>query len=121
MQLRQRFEVGEVAGREIVEPSGLPHGRPTPGSGLLPSHCADLRVATASRSRGWLRRLVVLLAWLLGVVAAPGRASMIARLPTLTHADQIRELSIEDAERGYPVRIRGGGGETSCDRVIWRT
>ena len=29
------------------------------------------------------------------------------KLPLLTHADQIRRLSAEEASRGYPVRIRG--------------
>ncbi|MGA2984086.1 MAG: PAS domain S-box protein [Terriglobia bacterium] len=28
------------------------------------------------------------------------------RLPTLTHIDQIRSLTLEEAKRGYPVRIR---------------
>ena len=50
---------------------------------------------------------MVLLVWLRSVVAAPGQKSTIANLPTLTHIEQIREMSIEEAGRGYPVRIRG--------------
>jgi PAS domain S-box-containing protein len=49
---------------------------------------------------------MVLLAWLLSVVAAQGQNSTIARLPTLTHVEQIRRMSVEEAGRGYPVRIR---------------
>jgi PAS domain S-box-containing protein len=50
---------------------------------------------------------MVLLAWLLSVVAAQGQKSTKANLPTLTHVEQIREMTIEEAGRGYPVRIRG--------------
>jgi PAS domain S-box-containing protein len=50
---------------------------------------------------------MVLLAWLLSVVAAQGQESTKANLPTLTHVEQIREMTIEEAGRGYPVRIRG--------------
>jgi len=64
-----------------------------------------LKVAVTSRSRGWLPML--LLAWHLSVVAAQGQKSATTNLPTLTHAEQIREMSMEEAGRGYPVRIRG--------------
>jgi PAS domain S-box-containing protein len=50
---------------------------------------------------------MVLLAWLLSVVVAQGQKSTIANLPTLTHVEQIRRMSIEEAGRGYPVRLRG--------------
>jgi PAS domain S-box-containing protein len=50
---------------------------------------------------------MVLLAWLLSVVAAQGQESKTANLPTLTHVEQIRRMSIEEAGRGYPVRLRG--------------
>jgi len=33
--------------------------------------------------------------------------STTASLPLLTHADQVRHLSAEEAALGYPVRIRG--------------
>jgi len=50
---------------------------------------------------------MLLLAWLLSVVAAQGQKSTKANLPTLTRVEQIREMTIEEAGRGYPVRIRG--------------
>jgi hypothetical protein len=50
---------------------------------------------------------MVLLAWLLSVVAAQGQKSTTTNLPTLTQLEQIRRMSIEEAGRGYPVRIRG--------------
>src|SRR5436305_14873479 len=54
------------------------------------------------------------LAWLLPLVPCP----MLARgqerlaparesLPLLTRAEQVRQLSADQAERGYPVRLRG--------------
>jgi PAS domain S-box-containing protein len=55
---------------------------------------------------GWLCPTMVLLAWLLSVVAAQGQKSTTALLPTLTHVEQIRRMSIEEAGRGYPVRLR---------------
>jgi PAS domain S-box-containing protein len=54
----------------------------------------------------WLRPRMVLLAWLLGVVVAQGQKSPIAHLPTLTQVEQIRRMNIEEAGRGYPVRLR---------------
>jgi PAS domain S-box-containing protein len=50
---------------------------------------------------------MVLLAWLLSVVAAQSQKPTTANLPTLTHVEQIRGMTIEEAGRGYPVRIRG--------------
>jgi len=49
---------------------------------------------------------MVLLAWFLSVVVAQGQKSTVANLPTLTHVEQIRRMSIEEAGRGYPVRLR---------------
>jgi PAS domain S-box-containing protein len=49
---------------------------------------------------------MVLLVWLLSAVAAQGQKPIIAKLPTLTHVEQIRRMSIEEAGRGYPVRLR---------------
>jgi PAS domain S-box-containing protein len=48
----------------------------------------------------------VLLAWFLSVVAAQGQESTKANVPTLTHVEQIRRMTIEEAGRGYPVRLR---------------
>jgi PAS domain S-box-containing protein len=50
---------------------------------------------------------MLLLAWMLSVNYAYGQASTMASLPTLTRIGQIRELTTEEAARGYPVRIRG--------------
>ena len=59
---------------------------------------------------GWAWRLLpplVILAASLGrVVAAEGQKPAAAKLPTLTHVDQIRRLGPEEAARGYPVHIR---------------
>jgi PAS domain S-box-containing protein len=49
---------------------------------------------------------MVLLVGLLSVVAAQGQKPTIASLPTLTRVEQIRRMSIEEARRGYPVRLR---------------
>jgi PAS domain S-box-containing protein len=38
--------------------------------------------------------------------AAGGESSAVGRLPTLTHIAQIRDLTLEEATRSYPVRIR---------------
>jgi signal transduction histidine kinase len=48
--------------------------------------------------------MLLLMLWL-GVSAAAQTAS--SPLPTLTHVDQVRRLSPEQARLGYPVRIRG--------------
>jgi hypothetical protein len=50
------------------------------------------------------RPMLLLMLWL-GVSAAAQTAS--SPLPTLTHVDQVRRLSPEQARLGYPVRIRG--------------
>lgn len=44
-------------------------------------------------------------AWLLCTGAALGQPS--GGLPTLTRVEQIRKLSVEQANQGYPVRLRG--------------
>jgi PAS domain S-box-containing protein len=54
-----------------------------------------------------LHSSLLLLAWMLSVNYAYGQASTMASLPTLTRIGQIRELTTEEAGRGYPVRIRG--------------
>ena len=60
--------------------------------------CAELRVAAIS--------LLVLLAWPSRAVAASGIKPTASKLPTLTHIEQIRNLTIEEAEEGQPVRLR---------------
>ena len=47
-----------------------------------------------------------LLLLLFGVIYASAQSTT-ASLPVLTHADQVRHLSAEEAALGYPVRIRG--------------
>ena len=98
LPLPGRIEVHrQLSGREIEKPTDP-----------LPRHPAFWSSAHGCpRSTGWLRPLMVLLAWLLSVVAAQGQESTKANLPTLTHVEQIREMTIEEAGRGYPVRIRG--------------
>lgn len=51
-----------------------------------------------------LLRLLLLLVF---GAALAGAQSTIASLPLLTHADQVRHLSADEAALGYPVRIRG--------------
>ncbi len=51
----------------------------------------------------WFQGLLVVLALGLACWAQPAARP----LPLLTHADQIRQLSPEEAARGYPVQIRG--------------
>jgi len=79
------------------------------------------KVAVTSRSRGWAPLPILLLARLLSVIVANAQNRMLANLPTLTHAEQITEMSMEEAGRGYPVRIRGvfaGLYDPSSVRVI---
>ena len=96
--LWQRFDTHrQLSEREIEEPTDPPPGHSSSSS----------RAHGYPSSTGWLRPLVVLLAWLLSVVAAPGQKSTEANLPTLTHVEQIRRMTIEEARRRYPVRIRG--------------
>lgn len=55
-------------------------------------------------------RLVAVSALVAGVFSAGVRAQVLSAakpLPTLTHADQIRSLSPEQASLGYPVLVRG--------------
>src|SRR5258707_9328111 len=52
-----------------------------------------------------LGRLLLLL--LVASSAACQQSSPTAKLPLLTTAKQILDLTPEEAERGYPVRIRG--------------
>lgn len=56
---------------------------------------------------GRVRLFAMLLIWLLGVAVASGQAPGAASLPTITRIDQIRRMTPEEAQRGYPTRIRG--------------
>ena len=60
-----------------------------------PNHAMRLAVAS------------LLLSGLFGVSAWPQDRPSSKPLPTLTHADQIRSLTAEQAAQGYPVLIRG--------------
>jgi uncharacterized protein YhdP len=51
------------------------------------------------------RPLILLLAWLPIVVPALGQKVTMANLPTLARLRQMREMTIEEARRGFPVRI----------------
>ncbi len=53
------------------------------------------------------RSIAGVLCCVVAVFCLPGRARSADSLPTLTRADQIRHLSVEEAAKGYPVRIRG--------------
>ena len=55
----------------------------------------------------WSRWRICLLLGLLFVAPACQRSSQKETLPVLTTARQIRDLSPEEAERGYPVELRG--------------
>ena len=66
-----------------------------------------LKVNVTSQSREWLPLPILLLACLLIAIVANGQNRMLANLPTLTRVEQIRRMTIEEAGRGYPVRIRG--------------
>jgi hypothetical protein len=73
-----------------------------------PQHTAFwLTALSCRRSSEWLRPLLVLLAWSLSAVAAQCQESGQAKRPTLTHVAQVRGMTIREARRGYPVRIRG--------------
>src|SRR5258708_37825961 len=50
-------------------------------------------------------RIVLLLLWPIGM--AGWAAAQSSRLPVLTSVDQIRRLTPDKAQLGYPVRIRG--------------
>jgi hypothetical protein len=52
------------------------------------------------------RRSILLLVWLLSIVSATCYGRTAVNLPTVTHVEQIREMTIEEAARGYPVRLR---------------
>ncbi len=58
------------------------------------------------RSMSWLFP-PMLLAGILCVIAFHGLQAAKANLPTLTHVEQIRRMTPEEAGRSYPVRIRG--------------
>jgi hypothetical protein len=56
------------------------------------------------RSISRLRLVPVLLVCLFGLNVAPcDSAPLSAQLPTLTRLEQVRKLSAEEANRGYPV------------------
>src|SRR5215467_3626647 len=56
----------------------------------------------------WLRRSWQFLPWIVCVLAASAQEPTLRPpLPTLTHVDQIRHLSVDQASLGYPVKIRG--------------
>jgi len=73
---------------------------------MLKHEC--IRLEGVCRHPPGLARLTLLCALF---VLSPGKslpAQLPAKpLPTLTHADQVRRLSPEEAARGYPVKIRG--------------
>src|SRR2546427_11594472 len=50
-------------------------------------------------------RIVLLLIWPIGM--AGWAAAQSPRLPVLTSVDQVRRLTADKAQLGYPVRIRG--------------
>ena len=53
-----------------------------------------------------IRRCRFLLLVVFGAALASAQSTT-ASLPLLTHADQVRHLSADEAALGYPVRIRG--------------
>jgi PAS domain S-box-containing protein len=50
---------------------------------------------------------IAALVWIAGQHAAAGTSTPASELPTLTRVEQIRKLPVNEARRGYPVRIRG--------------
>ena len=61
-------------------------------------------ISLASRLQSALMTLVACLIFLPGTARAQSPAP---KLPTLTHAEEIRHLTPEEAAKAYPVRIRG--------------
>ncbi len=51
--------------------------------------------------------------------AAYAKLPNVGNLPTLTHIEQIRGLTLEEAQRGYPVRTPRGGD--LLPRCRWRS
>ena len=94
-----------VRSRSLVV--GLPYNAPELTiDGVLPVSVfcyssPSMRTRAAAHVRAM--RLVCLISWLGISVAALTSPS----LPTLTHVDQVRRLTPEQAKLGYPVRIRG--------------
>ena len=60
-----------------------------------------------SRNASRIRTLIVLRTAIAWLWICPALAQDIQKLPILTHIDEIRRLSTEEASRGYPVRVRG--------------
>jgi signal transduction histidine kinase len=58
----------------------------------------------ASLQNSLLRSLLLLV---FGAALASAQSATASLLPLLTHADQVRHLSTDEAALGYPVRIRG--------------
>src|SRR5579863_3302609 len=59
--------------------------------------------------RARLQRCKALLVWTFlpfAAIQARAKASTSSSLPTLTTAEQVRKLSLDEARRGYPVRLR---------------
>ncbi len=91
---------------------GYPTRVPPPRAGEEPS-MLTFPAATRVRpnrpcgSKQRVRNFLWLAAALLALYGCAAGQSAQPRLPLLTHADQVRRLSAEEASRGYPVRIRG--------------
>jgi len=88
------------SGWEVENPADPPPGRRCSCSSLLPPRAAHPACGVGAGA-------IFLLAWLLSAVAAQGQNPAMANLPTLTHVEQIRRMTIEEAGRGYPVHLRG--------------
>ena len=75
----------------------------------VPAQFGDVSGRVISRRRSMLRFTCIILSLAFALpVKAPGQqAALPAReLPTLTTAEQVRELTADQANRGYPVRLR---------------
>lgn len=71
-------------------------------------HSSAKRLPVPERVRGAvLARAALIPCLLVLLLTSPAWAASDHPLPVLTHADQVRQLSPEQAALGYPVRVRG--------------
>jgi signal transduction histidine kinase len=99
-KLQLRAETGRME-LAVADGSGLPPG-------LLHRRIRAVGVGRSTYSLdGW--PVLGLLSILSGADILPGEAALVGTqaLPVLTTAEQVKNLSREEAQRGYPVRIRG--------------